>query len=393
MHRKPVFPAFAASLAALLAGCEWTGTSSSDSWSGSYDAMNFSGTYRSTSTLTSSSESSEDETISTRETVGSYHAGTYRYSGNLSHAPVVLDSVQIQLGGITFTGDGSGNLVSDYGSGKVTSAGAWSVDVTGNSTTTTEASTTGGIAQKVSNESMGSVSQQGHFTATLKSHPIVPGSVVVSFDNGMSFSDDGANKLVSSTSGAGGNIEYTGGGITLDWTGASSAMQQYQGAVHASYSFYANVTTPGSSSTTASPLQGSGSIVAIYSYSSGGRTSGASIATTSSDVTAITVSQSGQNLVMTTNTGVQMTGKFTAVRQTGSAASSSTSSSDSSGVDTYNAQFQVSSSAGHKFVGTLNHDLVTQHCTLNGTLTHGSASYDVQGVGPAFSASASSTAN
>lgn len=384
MHRKPFLPALTTVFAALFAGCEWTGTSASDSWSGSYDAMNFSGTYRAASTLSGGSESSEDETISTRETVGSYSAGTYRYSGNLSHSPVVLDSVQIQLGGITFTGDGSGNLVSDYGSGKVTSAGAWSVDVTGSSTTTTDDSTTGGHAQKVSNESLGTVSNAGKFSASLSGHPVVPGSVTVTFDNGMSFTDDGANNLVCTVSGAGGHVEYTSGGISLDWSTSASNYQQYNGAVHATYSYYANVTTPGSSTTTDSPLQGSGSIVAIYSYTAGGTTSGASIATTSSDITSITVSQSGQNLVMTTNTGVQLSGKFTAVRET----SSSSDDSNDSGKSTYNAQFQVSSSSGHKFVGALNHDLVTRHCTLNGTLTHGSATYDVQGVGPAFSTSA-----
>ena len=93
MHRKPVFPAFAAALAALATGCEWTGTSSSDSWSGSYDAMNFSGSYRSAATLESGS--SDSTTLSVRETVGRYSAGTYRYSGTLSHTPVDLSSVQI----------------------------------------------------------------------------------------------------------------------------------------------------------------------------------------------------------------------------------------------------------------------------------------------------------
>ena len=147
MHRKPVFPAFAAAFAALAAGCEWTGTSSSDSWSGSYDAMNFSGTYRSAATLESGSDSGASTTI--RETVGEYKAGTYRYSGNLSHTPVEVSSVQIQLGGITFSGDSAGNLVSDYGSGKVTASGAWSVDVT-QSSSSSSGSSISSISSRIS---------------------------------------------------------------------------------------------------------------------------------------------------------------------------------------------------------------------------------------------------
>lgn len=371
MHRKPVFPAFAAALAALATGCEWTGTSSSDSWSGSYDAMNFSGSYRSAATLESGSDSGTSITV--RETVGTYAKGTLQYSGQLSHTPVNLASVQIQLGGITFTGDGSGNLTSDHGSGRVTESGAWSVNVNGDSTSSTGASS--GIPTPIKNEVVvppttfpGKVAN-----ATLKNLPIVPGSATIYLDDGHSVTDDGDNKLLSKDSGFGGTIEYTTGAITLDWSGAGwgEKSKSYKTSVKASYSYYLNGS--GSTSTSPSPLTGSGSIVAIYSY---GASSGASVVTSSSDITAITVSQSGQNLSMSTNTGIVMSGKFTAVRETRVASDSGTA--------TYNAQFQVTSAAGHKFVGTLNYDASSGHRTLNGTLTQGKAVYDVQGVGPAF---------
>ena len=365
MHRKPVFPAFAAALAALATGCEWTGTSSSDSWSGSYDAMNFSGSYRSAATLESGSADSSETTVSVREVVGSYNNSTRKYAGHLSHTPVNLASVQIQLGGITFTGDGSGNLTSDYGAGKVSESGAWSVDL---DATPTE--TTGGHQQKVTGETIDVVSNANSLNnKNLKKTPIVPGTAVINLPNiGLSFTDNGDQVLAGSQSKTGGTIEYSTGAITLTW-GENAAYKGYSGPVTASYSFYSNETQASGVSSL-----GSGSIVAIYSY--GATQNSASMATSSSDITAITVSQSGQNLSMSTNTGIVMSGKFTAVRETKVASDSGTA--------TYNAQFQVTSAAGHKFVGTLNYDASSGHRTLNGTLTQGKAVYDVQGVGPAF---------
>ena len=372
MHRKPVFPAFAAALAALATGCEWTGTSSSDSWSGSYDAMNFSGSYRSAATLESGSASSSDETGSNasavKETVGSYSAGTYRYSGSLSHTPVVLSSVQIQLCGISFTSDSSGNLTSSYGTGKVTTAGAWSGDVTG--TTTTSGATT-----RESNQKCGDI-HGSSFSGKAPRENLVAGTVTVTVHDTSAgsnavttFADIGKDGILVPTvsgSGASGTVNYSTGAILLQLTSDPI------GYVSATYEYNS------SSASASSVLKDSGSIVAVYQYTDGSSSSSASmsVATSSSDITAITVSQSGQNLSMSTNTGIVMSGKFTAVRETKVASDSGTA--------TYNAQFQVTSAAGHKFVGTLNYDASSGHRTLNGTLTQGKAVYDVQGVGPAF---------
>lgn len=195
---------------------------------------------------------------------------------------------------------------------------------------------------------------------------------------------DGDGNLLPTTAGSGdrGTVNYSTGTIVLKLS--SSA----EGEVKASYEYNS------SSASASSVLKGSGPIVAVYSYTTDPSTSPSSsssttttttttystdaeaVARSSSQITAITVSQSGQNLSMSTNTGIVMSGKFTAVRETNVATTSGTA--------TYNAQFQVSSAAGHKFVGTLNYDGATSHRTLNGTLTQGKAVYDVQGVGPAF---------
>lgn len=373
MHCKPVFPAFAAALAALATGCEWTGTSSSDSWSGSYDAMNFSGSYRSAATLESgSSEGGTSTTI--RETVGSYRLDgkPAQYSGQLSHTPVDVSSVQIQLGGVTFTGDGQGNLTSTYGSGKVTASGAWSVVVTGDI-----AGETTGTTSKTK-EKLGSVVDQTAFEGTITHTPIVPGKVSVTVDN-CTFTDNGSGILAATRSGSGknydldGTVNYNTGVIGLNLKGNSPMPLFDLGSGVSAVVVYYNNSPSGND---INAPTGSGRIVAVYTTTGNGTSSSLSVASSNSEITAITVSQSGQNLSMSTNTGIVMSGKFTAVRETKVASDSGTA--------TYNAQFQVTSAAGHKFVGTLNYDASSGHRTLNGTLTQGKAVYDVQGVGPAF---------
>ena len=100
--------------------------------------------------------------------------------------------------------------------------------------------------------------------------------------------------------------------------------------------------------------------------------------TTGSDVTALTVSQSGQNITITLNNGIVMSGKFTNVQQTGKV-----NQDTNAGYNTYNAQFQVQGD-GNRFVGSLNYDLSNGYRMLNGTWTWGKSSYDVQAVGPAW---------
>ena len=122
----------------LFAGCEWTGSSSDESWSNSYDNMNFSATYRVGTTVsgggttTPTTPSDEYRTISVSENVGSYTFGTRAYSGKL-HGGVVAGSVQITAGGFIYTDNGSGQLTGNTpaaGNGSINyGSGAWSFTV------------------------------------------------------------------------------------------------------------------------------------------------------------------------------------------------------------------------------------------------------------------------
>ena len=113
MQRKSATLSLVA-LTALFAGCEWTGTSGSDSWSGSYDAMNFGGTYRITA-LTTLSEGDEKTSKNaadwlTDDDSGTFSANKTTASGRLSHQNVVPGSVKISCGNYMWMDDG-GNIL------------------------------------------------------------------------------------------------------------------------------------------------------------------------------------------------------------------------------------------------------------------------------------------
>lgn len=266
MQKFRILPAVAAA-SALLAGCEWSGSSDSASWSSAYDNMNFSGTYRSSSTATSESSSistsDESGTTTTYTESQKYSTGgsrQYDFSGTFGHlsgATLVKSSVVI-----TFSGDSSIGFTSDD-SGVLTGAGTGSVSGTGWSVKTT--------------------------------NPVV---------------------------------------------GSGTITVKYQ-------------------------VVGSGSSTIVDTTTS----------STTTQVTAITVSQNGQNLVMRFNNGIQMDGKFTAINQT---------SGEDAAVATYNAQFEVKSGNASKFVGTLNYDVASGYRTLNGTWTWGKGTYDIHGIGPSY---------
>ena len=263
LHR--LLPAVAAA-SALLAGCEWTGSSDSSSWSDSYDKMNFSGTYRSTSTAASTS------------------------------------------------------TISD-----------------GTSETTTQ---TQQIAE-TQTASAGSQPVSGKFSKKQNNQSVVPGSVNVQI-GGLGFTDDGAGKLT----GNGGSGTYDGSGWTVMLSNPLPETAKVSVGYTVSYTSTSSVTATAASSN-------------------------------STSVTSVTVSQNGQNLVIRLNNGIQMDGKFTAVRQTGSV-------NDSAGYDMYNAQFEVKSGSASKFVGTLNYDSVTGYRMIDGSWTWGKNTYDIHGVGPSY---------
>lgn len=236
-------------VAALVAGCEWTSTSSGDSWSDSYNDMNFSGTYRSSSTQTSES---------------------------------------------------------------------------GEST----------VTRSVSNQTVGRISQTtGSFSCGVSD--IVAGSMTIKVGD-VTFSDDGAGRLVGSDGNSSGSIAYSSGS-------GSISMQGGYGNAYAGQS-----------------------IVASYSWSTTSSNSGS---TSGNTITAITVSQSGQKLTLRCNNGYTLSGRFTTVNRIGTIIEGVSSR--------YNAQFEVSGS-GAKMVGTLHHNDSSR--SLNGTLTDRSGTYDISGT-------------
>ena len=268
MQRKSVSLSLVA-LAALFAGCEWTSTSGSDSWSGSYDAMNFGGTYRMTK-VTSTAEGGDAQPVKTVS--GGKITPNFTGSGSVQEA-VVPGSFSLTLVGI-------GSFVDLNSNGKLSS------------------DTINGTAQV----DYGT----GAWTITLNSDYGTP-DVTVQYQ---------ASPLAS------GGISYTG----ID---TASFNPQY--------------------------------------------------------VTAVTVSQTGQNLTMTLNNGVSMSGRFTTVRQT-----AAVSEDTGAGANTFNAQFQVASGSS-RMVGTLYYDYPSHNRMMDATWTYGKSTFDVHAIGPAWNESGTTT--
>lgn len=121
----------------LLAGCEWTGTTSSGSWNSEYNWANFSGVYRSPSggilvtSFTSTPGTEAFEQSVTGETVGSANGST-QYGGTVANTPVVAGTLSINAGNSFFLFDnGDGTLTGNDGStGSIEyQTGAWAIDV------------------------------------------------------------------------------------------------------------------------------------------------------------------------------------------------------------------------------------------------------------------------
>lgn len=393
MQRKSASLSLVA-LAALFAGCEWTSTSGSDSWSGSYDAMNFGGSYRITTlALTSSSESSStshgaDWATVGNESGGTFAAGAAAASGHTREQNIVPGSVKISCGGYVWTDDGSRGLVFSGGSSSSASSQTKvynGTDKVGNLT----------LDQSYSHQ-ISVMKQPG---ANIE---IIAGSVSVTIGNKVAFQDNGSGVLAASGVLGSGSVNYKNGVVAFSLESTAMSGQSWS----VSYQ-YANPTggdvvtgltgsgsiqyESGAWSLSVSPkMPSSQSISVTYSYYTETSASYTGIDTTKFDptrVSAITVSQTGQNLTMSFNNGVVMAGRFTSVRQT-----AAVSKDTGAGADTYNAQFQVSSGSEAKMVGTLYYDYPTHNRVLDGTWTWGRKTFDVHAVGPAWTESGTTTA-
>lgn len=127
-----------------ITGCEWEATDSDESWSDSYNWVNFSGVYKNPgggSVVTDFTSSIAPATNGTAVavpigvTVIARGNGGTTYSGALL-ANVVPGTLQITAGGVTFTDNGAGVLIPDTGlttqSGTISyGSGAWSINLAG----------------------------------------------------------------------------------------------------------------------------------------------------------------------------------------------------------------------------------------------------------------------
>ena len=377
--------ALATALAACFVGCEWTGSDESDSWSSAYDAMNFSGTYRAVTTATNldnekdeeddTTTSSEKKYYTTSETA-TFAAGAKIASGRTLHANVVPGSFQASAGGFVWNDDANGGLV--FGGGSA-----------------------GGSSGGNSNEKEGQV-DLGSTSISKKSYNgklpgnLVAGSVSIRIGGSVAFQDKGDGTLDGSGVNGSGTVNYGNGTVQFSFksippTGDIVASFRYtvvegETVITTGQNGGGAVLYPsGSWSLTLDPaIKATSTIVIHYSYYEENSKADAPLkpiptsTTTGSDVTALTVSQSGQNITITLNNGIVMSGKFTNVQQTGKV-----NQDTNAGYNTYNAQFQVQCD-GNRFVGSLNYDLSNGYRMLNGTWTWGKSSYDVQAVGPAW---------
>ena len=387
MHGKKSFLALSTAFAALFVGCEWTGTSESDSWSSAYDAMNFSGTYRAVTTATQLSDTKEDTTEITdtsfatvQENGGPFGTGKNIASGKTSYANLVPGSFSATVGDYVWNDNGSGSLVFTN-----PNSGASTTDDTDKSI-------------KIGGEVGPTTSSKVDYTWDLlggKANNVTPKSVTVALDGATSFLDDGAGALVPQGLSGSGTVNYESGTVSVHFNappGSGKVLTVSYTYTPKSEAISSNLSGSGTIqySSGAWTLQinpvmdkdNAGTVTVRYSYyiqnSSSTATHTTITTTTGSEVSALTVAQNGQNLTITLNNGVVMTGKFTNVQQTGKV-----NQDTNAGYNTYNAQFQVQTT-DNKFVGSLNYDLQNGYRMMNGTWTWGKSSYDVQAVGPAW---------
>ena len=298
MQGKKSFLALSAALAACFVGCEWTGSSESDSWSSAYDAMNFSGTYRAVTTATQLSDSTTDTTEVTdtsfatvQESGGTFATGKNVASGKTTYANLVPGSFSATVGEYVWNDNGSGSLVfTNPNSGASSSSDSDSYDVV---TKGEELEWTSG-------------SNQQKFD--LVGSSVVASSLVVDC-GGETFQDNGSGTLVKTggSLSATGTIAYDTGSFTLTFSGKKPSVGT---KVSVSYKYSVKKDT----TTVTSTLTGSGTI----QYSSGAWTLQVNPAMTASGTITVRYSYYIQNSsstatysTITTTTGNEVSSPFT----------------------------------------------------------------------------------
>ena len=286
----------AVAAAGLLAGCEWsTSSDENESWNDSYNWVNFSGTYRSSSggilvTDYTTMSSGGTNTYSTSESGGTMNDGQTSASGTTQHSPITPGSFSVVVGDVTLSDNGSGTLSGGGGSGSVSySGGTWSIKLdSGSSSSTATTSESGGTLAAESLAASG----------TTKHGSIVEGSFKIKIGSDVTLSDDGNGNL---TGGKSGSVSYTGGTWSFElpdtqWSSSSRS-------ITVSYSYKVSDTS------------GKRTITIRYSYGASNSSSSSAIAGSSGKtIYSFVVAQQGQKLNITDNNGAVYSGRITALR-------------------------------------------------------------------------------
>jgi hypothetical protein len=124
LHHKFLLTGAVAVVIGLGAGCEWSGTSSEESWNDSYSWANFSGTYTLYNVLDPTDTTTEDR-VTVTEGQGNVVKGKRAYPLDTRHFPVLASSVTVHVGDYTANDNGAQVLsgagvsgVFEYGTGK-----------------------------------------------------------------------------------------------------------------------------------------------------------------------------------------------------------------------------------------------------------------------------------
>lgn len=136
MKRSYLFTGALAALIGLTVGCEWTGTSSEESWNDAYSWANFSGTYRlyNTDTGTEGTEGTTETVDEEVQVTGENQGVTVAsdsYSGVLARKPVVAGSLTLTIAGVPFVDNGSEVLVGGQRGTIKYGTGAWTARTDG----------------------------------------------------------------------------------------------------------------------------------------------------------------------------------------------------------------------------------------------------------------------
>lgn len=155
-----------------LMGCNWETGSDADSWSSSYNWVNFSGTYRGASggllvtdytTTPATPGSTNTIQVTGESTGGNWTAGDPTYNGTLNHANVVAGSVTITLVGFAgYSDSGHPTVLGNNSEGNISyETGSWNLDLGSAFPTVGDGSIKADYAYTVSNEGSGGGAESG----------------------------------------------------------------------------------------------------------------------------------------------------------------------------------------------------------------------------------------